>query len=68
MLHGFAVPLLVFIDSVLGIERVELESVYNMRFQHNKVRVVHAEDMRCALRLLDPREATVHLLMRQWQM
>ncbi len=51
MLRGFAVPL----DSMLGIVRVE--PVDNMRFQRNKVWAVHAEDMRCALRLLDPREA-----------
>ena len=51
MLRGFAVPL----DSVLGIVRVE--PVDNMRFQRNKVWAVHAEDMRCALRLLNPLEA-----------
>lgn len=51
MLHGFAVPL----DSVLGIVRVE--SVDTMRFQRNKVWVVHAEDMRCALRLPNALEA-----------
>ena len=45
MFRGFAVPL----DSVLGIVRVE--SVDDMRFQRNKVWAVHAEDMRCALRL-----------------
>ena len=51
MFRGFAVPL----DSVLGIVRVK--SVDDMRFQRNNVWAVHAEDMRCALRLPNALEA-----------